>query len=59
MPAFPPAPPDGSGVVIVTLSTGLELQAEWIDTNWWAHLNDNPNAAPIDSAYVVAWRPAE
>ena len=57
MPAFPPAPPDGSGVVIVTLSTGLELEAEWLDTNWWAHLNDNPEAAPIAGSYVVSWRP--
>lgn len=59
MPAFPPGPPDGSGVVIVTLSTGLELEAEWINGQWWAHLNDNPNAAPLDSQFVSAWRLAE
>lgn len=56
MPAFPPAPPDGTGVVLITLSTGLELQAEWINGEWWSHLNDNPDAAPLDANYVVAWQ---
>lgn len=59
MPAFPPAPPDGSGVVVVTLSTGLQLEAEWIDGHWWSHLNDNPSAAPLDPAFVVSWQPLE
>ncbi len=59
MPAFPPGPPSGSGVVIVTLSTGLELEAEWDGTEWWSHLNDNPQAAPLDKNYVVSWRPVE
>ncbi len=59
MPAFPPGPPDGSGIVFITLSTGLELQAEWEGGHWWSHLNDNPLAAPIDQSYVVSWRPTE
>lgn len=59
MPVFPPGPPDGAGIVIITLSTGLELQAEFLATEWWCHLNDNVEAAPIDKNYVVAWRPLE
>lgn len=59
MAAFPPGPPDGSGVVLITLSTGLQLEAEWINGEWWSHLNDNPQAAPIDAAYVVSWQPLE
>lgn len=47
------------GVVLVTLSTGAELEAEWVDGAWWSHLNDSPQAAPIDAAYVISWRPQE
>ena len=59
MPAFPPAPPDNTGIVVITLSTGLQLEAEWIAGEWWSHLNNNPQAAPIDSAYVVSWQALE
>ncbi len=59
MPAYPPGPPDGTGIVIVTLSTGLELQAEFIAGEWWSHLNDSPEAAPLDANYIVSWRPLE
>lgn len=59
MPAFPPGPPSDSGVVLITLSTGLQLQAEWINGEWWSHLNDNPQAAPIDPTYVISWQPLE
>ena len=58
MPAFPPGP-EGTGIVLVTLSTGLTLEAEWSGTEWWAHLNDNPDAAPLDPTYVVSWQPLE
>lgn len=59
MPAFPPAPPDGSGEVLITLNTGLQLKAEWIADHWWSHLPDNPEAAPIDASFVVSWQPLE
>ena len=59
-PLYPDNPPTpGQGVVWITLSTGLELQAEYISGQWWSHLNDNPEAAPIADSYVVSWRPLD
>lgn len=56
-PLFPSDPPQsGQGVVLITLNTGLEIEAEWDGYQWWAHLNDNPQAAPISNDYVTSWR---
>lgn len=55
MPPYPPGPPAETGVVLITLDTGLQLEAEWDGQTWWAHLNDNPQAAPIDPSRVVSW----
>lgn len=59
MAAFPPGPPESTGVVLITLDTGLQLEAEWDGQEWWAHLNNNPQAAPIDASHVVAWQSLE
>jgi hypothetical protein len=59
MPPFPPGPPENTGVVLVTLSTGLEVEAEWDGADWWMHLDENPSAAPLEDTHVVAWRPME
>lgn len=56
---FPPGPPEGTGIVIIRLTTGLELPAEYIGSEWWSHLNENPDAAPLDASYVESWRPVE
>ena len=59
MPTLPPEdlPQPGQGVVLVTLSTGLQLEAEFDGTYWWSHLNENPQAAPLQSEFVVSWSP--
>lgn len=56
MNAFPPGPPLATGVVLVTLSTGVEIQAEWDGETWWMHLDNNPNATPIENDHVVSWQ---
>lgn len=42
-------------IVIITLSNNTTLLAEWDGSQWWSHLDDNPDAAPIANDYVVGW----
>lgn len=56
MPLFPAEPPIDQGIVIITLNTGIEIEAEWDGNQWWSHLNDSPDAAPISNAHVISWR---
>lgn len=49
-------PPIGQNVII-TLSSGMKLIAEWDGAQWWAPLNDSPDAAPIANNFVIAWEP--
>jgi len=52
---FPAISPPIGQVVLVTLSNNIQLDAEWDGSQWWSHLNDNPNAAPIANEFVVGW----
>lgn len=56
MNIFPPGPPSGTGVVLITLTTGAQMEAEWDGTTWWVHLDNNPNATPIEEDHVVSWQ---
>jgi len=52
---FPDDPPPVGQIVIVVLSNSVSLLAEWDGSQWWSHLNDNPDAAPLANSFVTMW----
>jgi hypothetical protein len=55
MPAFPQEQPPIGQIVRVTLTTGSEVWAEYDGAQWWAHLDNDPNAAPVVNEFVANW----
>lgn len=52
---FPDDPPPVGQIVVVVLSNSVALLAEWDGSQWWSHLNDNPDAAPLANSFVTMW----
>lgn len=53
---FPEVSPPIGQIVIVDLSVGPSVESEWDGEQWWCHLNDSPDAVPLDNRYVTHWR---